>query len=310
MLSDRPTNPTDREICPDCEYTNAQCCCKAMSDKPAVPQAVNFMQQLPGGLCFVHGPYKEGFQCPHWNDPGRPCITEKQKEEYIAMSKPSSSPERCPTCQSGKRDERLRVETSVLGLGSTMVACCDQWHDDIPVAVPAPVETNSSTAELIKELKVATSNLSAAAASNIAYKYKAERTHLPAPAVQDTREAQESEPSGCDDTDQELAYRDKQIATLEAELESLKRERDTALAAYDKAVTRGNAREKELLEDLQEWRVGKLAAEVQLERYRTALPKLREIMRNSRMNSEQYVKAIEVFDSLAESLLAEKENKL
>lgn len=38
------------------------------------------MQQLPGGLCFAHGPYSEGFNCPQWPA----CVTDSQQPEFVA----------------------------------------------------------------------------------------------------------------------------------------------------------------------------------------------------------------------------------
>jgi hypothetical protein len=39
----------------------------------------NFMQVLPGGLCFAHGPFTE-VQCPHWPR----CGDDPQNPEYVA----------------------------------------------------------------------------------------------------------------------------------------------------------------------------------------------------------------------------------
>lgn len=53
---------------------------------------VNFMQQLPGGICFAHGPYKDTIGCPLWPK----CATDPQKPEYIAMARASSPTEPAP----------------------------------------------------------------------------------------------------------------------------------------------------------------------------------------------------------------------
>lgn len=45
--------------------------------RSAVP-AANFLQKLPGGNCFAHGPYTE-MQCPKWPA----CATDPQKAEYL-----------------------------------------------------------------------------------------------------------------------------------------------------------------------------------------------------------------------------------
>ncbi len=41
-----------------------------------------FMQRLPGGLCFAHGPYEDGFQCPQWPK----CATDPQQPQWIDLS--------------------------------------------------------------------------------------------------------------------------------------------------------------------------------------------------------------------------------
>jgi len=41
---------------------------------------VNFMRQLPGGVCFAHGPYTE-MQCPKWPA----CATDPQNPEFKKM---------------------------------------------------------------------------------------------------------------------------------------------------------------------------------------------------------------------------------
>lgn len=40
------------------------------------------LQQLPGGLCFAHGPYEDGFSCPRWPK----CVTDPSKDEYFALA--------------------------------------------------------------------------------------------------------------------------------------------------------------------------------------------------------------------------------
>jgi hypothetical protein len=59
------------------------------SRSPSAPQAANYVQQLPGGICFAHGPYEKGYQCPRWPA----CGTDPQKPEYLAMGKQSSAPQ-------------------------------------------------------------------------------------------------------------------------------------------------------------------------------------------------------------------------
>lgn len=43
--------------------------------------SINFMQRLPGGLCFAHGPYAESTNCPQWPA----CTTDAQKPEFVEM---------------------------------------------------------------------------------------------------------------------------------------------------------------------------------------------------------------------------------
>jgi hypothetical protein len=46
-----------------------------------------YMQQLPGGICFAHGPYKD-MECPKWPA----CATDPQVEEYRKMAAPAATP--------------------------------------------------------------------------------------------------------------------------------------------------------------------------------------------------------------------------
>jgi hypothetical protein len=46
-----------------------------------------FMQRLPGGLCFAHGPYT-GIECPQWPRCITPrCITDTQQEKWFELSR-------------------------------------------------------------------------------------------------------------------------------------------------------------------------------------------------------------------------------
>lgn len=45
----------------------------------------NYVQILPGGLCFAHGPYSEGKQCPQWPS----CVTAPKNPDYIAIARRS-----------------------------------------------------------------------------------------------------------------------------------------------------------------------------------------------------------------------------
>ena len=49
------------------------------------------LQRLPGGLCFAHGPYKDGMQCPQWPA----CITDPQKEEYFQLAARNKKHDAC-----------------------------------------------------------------------------------------------------------------------------------------------------------------------------------------------------------------------
>lgn len=40
------------------------------------------LQRLPGGLCFAHGPYKDGYQCPEWPN----CITAPRQDHWIDLA--------------------------------------------------------------------------------------------------------------------------------------------------------------------------------------------------------------------------------
>jgi hypothetical protein len=51
-------------------------------------QRAMYMQQLPGGICFAHGPYKDTIGCPKWPA----CATDPQVEEYRKMASPASTP--------------------------------------------------------------------------------------------------------------------------------------------------------------------------------------------------------------------------
>lgn len=41
-----------------------------------------FMQRLPGGLCFAHGPYTDGHQCPQWPE----CATAPRQQHWIELA--------------------------------------------------------------------------------------------------------------------------------------------------------------------------------------------------------------------------------
>jgi hypothetical protein len=40
------------------------------------------MQRLPGGLCFAHGPYTDGYECPQWPK----CATDPQQEQWVDLA--------------------------------------------------------------------------------------------------------------------------------------------------------------------------------------------------------------------------------
>jgi hypothetical protein len=42
---------------------------------------INYLRQLPGGICFAHGPYT-GMECPK----GPTCVTSPQNPEYVKMA--------------------------------------------------------------------------------------------------------------------------------------------------------------------------------------------------------------------------------
>jgi hypothetical protein len=51
------------------------------------------LRQLPGGLCFAHGPYPD-MRCPKWPA----CCSDPQKEEYFDLA-----------ARNRKRDNLLRA---------------------------------------------------------------------------------------------------------------------------------------------------------------------------------------------------------
>jgi hypothetical protein len=65
------------------------------------------LQQLPGGLCFAHGPYKD-MQCPEWPK----CCTDHQHEKWFDLS-----------WRQTKRDDLLNAAALVekYGLGAMVV---------------------------------------------------------------------------------------------------------------------------------------------------------------------------------------------
>jgi hypothetical protein len=57
------------------------------------PPTANYVQLLPGGICFAHGPYQHGYQCSRWPA----CDTDPKKQEYIDMSRVSQGQAQTPT---------------------------------------------------------------------------------------------------------------------------------------------------------------------------------------------------------------------
>lgn len=41
-----------------------------------------YMQRLPGGLCFAHGPYRDGYECSHWPA----CATAPKQQHWIDLA--------------------------------------------------------------------------------------------------------------------------------------------------------------------------------------------------------------------------------
>jgi hypothetical protein len=56
------------------------------------PPTANYVQLLPGGICFAHGPYQHGYQCSRWPA----CDTDPKKQEYIDMSRVSQGQAQTP----------------------------------------------------------------------------------------------------------------------------------------------------------------------------------------------------------------------
>lgn len=49
--------------------------------QPARNDLRAYIQRLPGGICFAHGPFSEGENCPKWPA----CITDPQQPQFLAM---------------------------------------------------------------------------------------------------------------------------------------------------------------------------------------------------------------------------------
>lgn len=72
---------------------------------PESPRATtNFMRQLPGGICFAHGPYTE-MQCPKWPA----CATDPQNDEYKRMGMAQVADSR-PTITADELIEKCATE--------------------------------------------------------------------------------------------------------------------------------------------------------------------------------------------------------
>lgn len=69
--------------CPDCSEKWGLCGFHQQQEEEEkkMSEQSNFMQQMPGGICFAHGPYQRGYQCPNWPS----CGSDPQKPEYIKM---------------------------------------------------------------------------------------------------------------------------------------------------------------------------------------------------------------------------------
>ena len=81
-------------------------------------ERVNFMQRLPGGICFAHGPYAE-MQCPKWPA----CITDPKKSEFVKMGVDKIAP--LDTRKIVEETLRTHVRTSL----RTACICGKQFPD-------------------------------------------------------------------------------------------------------------------------------------------------------------------------------------
>jgi hypothetical protein len=101
----------DDQDCPECKATGVKLCRDPWHSQPEwlpvrdvwdakpveevaapVPPTVNYLQQLPGGMCFAHGRY-EGMQCPKW-----PACAKVATEHQIALQDNDHNTEDCPFC--------------------------------------------------------------------------------------------------------------------------------------------------------------------------------------------------------------------
>ena len=114
----------------------SQPCAPAERDVPALPARANFMQRLPGGVCFAHGPYTEDYQCPKWPA----CVTDPQKPEYVAIGMKQVAKSPALTL------EQVRAVLAVHKYGVDYEECeCDenertwlQWVEHILALLAAP----------------------------------------------------------------------------------------------------------------------------------------------------------------------------
>ena len=67
------------------------------------------IEQLPGGICFAHGPYKETIGCPKWPA----CVTDPQKQEYISMANHPTAPDSAASARAPLAKEWLNKNNVV-----------------------------------------------------------------------------------------------------------------------------------------------------------------------------------------------------
>lgn len=84
--------------------------------------SINYLQVGPGGLCFAHGPYSEGGQCPQWPA----CATDPQNPEYVALGKRLvNGPKEHARLKEEVVEAALRLRRSTLALKK-----CWNEHDE------------------------------------------------------------------------------------------------------------------------------------------------------------------------------------